>query len=96
LAPALLCLADGAIVNSNIEAGYWRDVVGAEYDSLPRLSLTLAQAQRLWSIDADLARRILDSYVETGYLAVSTDGQYRRADQPAALTRAAGQSRTGR
>jgi hypothetical protein len=67
-------------VTSGIEAGYWRDVIGAEYDSLPRLSLTVAQAMRLWSIDEDISRRVLDSYVESGYLEVASDGQYRRAD----------------
>jgi hypothetical protein len=67
-------------VNTGIEAGYWRDVIGAEYDSLPRLSLTLAQAQRLWSIDADIALRVLESYVESGYITLTPDGHYRRTD----------------
>ena len=67
-------------MNPGIEAGYWRDVVGAEYDGLPRLSLTLAQAQRLWGIDEAMARRVLDSYVETGYLTLTPDGHYRRTD----------------
>ena len=65
-----------------IDRGYWRDVVGAEYDSLSELSLTLAQAQRLWSLDAETCRWVLDSFVESGYLAVTRDGQYRRADRP--------------
>jgi hypothetical protein len=76
----LLWVHAEAIVSSGIEAGYWRDVIGAEYDSLPRLSLTVAQAMRLWSIDEDIARRVLDSYVESGYLVVASDGRYRRAD----------------
>jgi hypothetical protein len=86
----------GAIVSNHIEAGYWRDVIGAEYDSLPRLSLTIAQAQRLWSIEADIARRVLDSYVDSGYLARTTDAQYRRADQALGLARAAGRTGAGR
>ena len=69
----------------NIEAGYWRDVIGAEYDGLPRLSLTVAQAQRLWSIDADIARRVLDSYVESGYLSLTVEGLYLRTDHAIAL-----------
>ena len=68
----------------DIEAGYWRDVIGAEYDGLPRLSLTVAQARRLWSIDERIARRVLDSYVESGYLTLTPDGRYRRADYPTA------------
>lgn len=67
-------------MSSGIEAGYWRDVIGAGYDATPRLSLTVAQAMRLWSIDEATARRVLDSYVESGYLAVAPDGRYRRAD----------------
>jgi hypothetical protein len=73
-------------VNRGIEAGYWRDVIGAEYDGLPALSLTVAQAMRLYSIDWDIARRVLDSYVESGYLVVTSDGRYRRADYAAAAT----------
>jgi hypothetical protein len=72
-------------VSAGIEAGYWRDVIGAEYDTLPRLSLTVAQAQRLWSIDEAIARRVLDSYVESGYLALTSDGAYRRSDYAQAV-----------
>ena len=72
-------------MSAGIDAGYWRDVVGAEYDTLPRLSLTVAQAQRLWSIDAAIARRVLDSYVESGYLTVTPDGSYRRSDYAQAV-----------
>ena len=74
-------------MNLAIEAGYWRDVVGAEYDGLPRLTLTLTQAQRLWGIDEAMARRVLDSYVETGYLTVTPDGHYRRSDYATAAAR---------
>lgn len=75
-----------------IEIGYWRDVVGAEYDSLPNLSLTVAQAMRLWGIDESVCRRVLESYVESGYLVLTADERFRRADtrrQPL-RTRAAG------
>lgn len=71
---------------SAIDSGYWRDVVGAEYDSTPRLSVTVAQAMRLWSIDERIARRVLDSYVESSYLVVASDGRYRRADDAMAST----------
>jgi hypothetical protein len=64
-----------------IDRGYWRDVVGAEYDSLSELSLTLAQAQRLWNLDAETCRWVLQSFVETGYLTLTRDGRYRRADR---------------
>lgn len=67
-------------MSAGIETGYWRDVIGAEYDTLPRLSLTVAQAQRLWSIEEAMARRVLESYVESGYLTKTADGSYRRCD----------------
>jgi len=67
-------------VDRRIEAGYWRDIIGAEYDGLPALSLTVVQAMRLWSIDEDIARRVLDSYVESGYLTLTSEGRYRRTD----------------
>jgi hypothetical protein len=89
LAPDLLRTILEADVNSGIEAGYWRDVIGAEFDSLPRLSVTVAQAMRLWSIDAAIARRVLDSYVESGYLMVTAGGQYQRSDYATALDRTA-------
>ena len=76
-------------MNIGIEAGYWRDVIGAEFDSLPRLSLTVAQAMRLWAIDEAIARRVLDSYVESGYLTVTAEGQYQRSDYATALARTA-------
>ena len=79
-------------MSAGIEAGYWRDVIGAEYDTLPRLSLTVAQARRLWSIDEAITRRVLDSYVESGYLTVTPDGSYRRSDY--ALVVAVGGRRT--
>ena len=67
-------------MDCRIDAGYWRDVIGAEYHGQPALSLTVAQAMRLWSIDEDIARRVLDSYVESGYLTLTADGRYRRTD----------------
>jgi len=39
---------------------------------------------RLWSIDEDITRRVLDSYVESGYLTLTTDGRYRRTDMATA------------
>ena len=67
-------------MDRRIDAGYWRDVIGAAYDGQPGLSLTVAQAMRLWSIDEDITRRVLDSYVESGYLTLTTDLRYRRTD----------------
>jgi hypothetical protein len=64
------------------DAGYWRDIMSAEYEGLPRLSLTVPQARRLWGLDERTCRYVLDSFVETGYLLRTPDGRYGRADQP--------------
>jgi hypothetical protein len=52
--------------------------VRAEYSELPGLRLTLWQAQRLYGITYDEARRILDRLVRTGYLRMTQDGAYVR------------------
>jgi hypothetical protein len=76
-------------VGTSIDRGYWRDVIGAEYDGLPQLSLTLAQAQRFWGLDAVTCQAVLQSFVESGYLVITSEGRYQRADRVAA-GRAAG------
>jgi hypothetical protein len=62
------------------DVGYWRDVVAAEYEDLPTLSVTFPQAMRLWGLDEVTCRSVLDSFIESGYLMRTHAGQYRRAD----------------
>jgi hypothetical protein len=62
------------------DVGYWRDVVAAEYEDLPVLSLTFPQAMRLWGLDEVTCRYVLDSFIESGYLRRTEAGQYRRTD----------------
>jgi hypothetical protein len=45
---------------------------------------------RLWGLPEATARYVLDSYVETGYLLHTPDGQYRRVDQHLEVGRAGG------
>jgi len=53
--------------------------VSAEFREMPGMRLTLAQASRLFSLDASRCRRVLDSLVARGEL--STDGRiFARAD----------------
>ena len=47
--------------------------VRGEFREMPGLTLTLAQARRLWSLDSGICSEILDQLVENGFL-------YRRAD----------------
>ena len=58
----------------------WRDVVVRAYAMQPTLSVTGAQGQRLWGMDARTCGHVLDGLVESGVLARTSGGQYCRAD----------------
>lgn len=55
----------------------------AEFDEMPGLTLTPRQAARLFGLDPDLCRRVLDSLIDTAYLR-ETGGTIRRGDRIAA------------
>lgn len=46
----------------------WTRRIQAEYAEMPGLSVTLAQAQRLWALDRQTCERILMALVERGVL----------------------------
>ena len=50
--------------------------VRREYRDLPGLKLTLAQARRLWHVDAAACETMLASLVEQGFLARTADGAF--------------------
>lgn len=52
--------------------------VQSEYQEMPGLCLTPAQACRLWSLEPDFCRAVLDSLVEARFLIRTTSGMYRR------------------
>jgi hypothetical protein len=54
----------------------WR--IRAEYEDMPGLCLTSAQAQRLWGLDPDTCDTMLKTLVEVGYLRYSTGQRYVR------------------
>ena len=58
----------------------WRDIVLEAYARQPSLSLTAAQGQRLWGMDAPTCGYVLDGLVKSGALACTSSGQYCRAD----------------
>jgi DNA-binding IclR family transcriptional regulator len=53
--------------------------VRGEYREMPGLALTLAQAARLWSLDAATCSDVLTSLVELGYLTRRADGAFCRS-----------------
>ena len=53
--------------------------VRGEFREMPGLTLTLAQAGRLWSLDAVTCGEVLSHLVDTGYLCRRADGAFCRA-----------------
>ena len=58
----------------------WLDRVRGEYFEMPGLRLTLAQAARFWSLDRGTCTQVLDALVKAGFLVVTSDRSYARAD----------------
>ena len=56
------------------------DLVGlirAEYNEMPGLCLTRAQAQRLWLLEADVCDNVLRAMVDAGFLRLTAGGYVR-------------------
>jgi hypothetical protein len=49
-----------------------------EWIEMPRLKLTRPQAQRLWSLSADVCETAFDSLIRRGFLVQAPDGAYIR------------------
>jgi hypothetical protein len=55
----------------------------AEFDEMPGMSLTVHQASRLFGLDPDMCRVVVDALVDSAYLR-QTAGIVRRGDRVAA------------
>lgn len=53
-----------------------------EFDELPTLRLTVAQATRLWALDRAACQCALDLLVDAGFLARDRTGRYARIPAP--------------
>jgi hypothetical protein len=49
-----------------------------DFDEMPTLRLTLAQAMRLWDLDRPTCRKLLDTLVEVHLLEIDAAGRYAR------------------
>lgn len=58
--------------------------IRGEFLEMPGLRLTSAQAQRLWSVDAQTCADLLDALIEREFLARFADGRYGRASDGSA------------
>ncbi len=54
--------------------------IDAEFREMPGMSLTEAQARRLFNLSEPTCSNVLSLLVSRGVLRRSADGQYRRAD----------------
>lgn len=53
--------------------------IEAEYAEMPGLSVTLAQAQRLWAADRHTCQTVLDRLITRGVVRRTTRGRFIRA-----------------
>jgi len=60
--------------------------VHSEFEEMPGLSLTLAQAARLFSLPQELCHRLLHLLIEAGSISIRKDGQYICRAAPKILT----------
>lgn len=58
--------------------------IRGEFLEMPGLRLTSAQAQRLWSVDAQTCADLLDALIEREFLARFADGRYGRVSDGSA------------
>jgi hypothetical protein len=63
----------------------WQSLVLDAYAAQPTLSLTVRQAQRLWSMDAPTCQQVLDGLVRSGVLTRTVDERYCRSDYVGAV-----------
>jgi hypothetical protein len=50
-----------------------------DFDEMPALRLTLAQAMRLWDLDRPRCQKLLDTLVEAHLLEIDAVGRYARS-----------------
>jgi predicted transcriptional regulator of viral defense system len=55
------------------------DRIQGEFLEMPGLRLTIEEASRLWALDRDTSRAILDRLTEAGFLSKNREGAYLRA-----------------
>jgi hypothetical protein len=58
--------------------------VRGEFREMPGLTLTVAQARRLWDLDLPTCSEVLRQLVDAGFLCRRADGAYGRASDLAA------------
>lgn len=57
--------------------------VRSEFNEMPGLQLTPSQASRLWGLEADTCRDVIDALVDADFLRWTAKGTVVRVDRPA-------------
>jgi hypothetical protein len=73
-------MQDGETYTTRVPASRVTDLVGlirAEYEEMPGLCLTRAQAQRLWLLEPDVCDTVLQAMVDVGFLRLTSGGYIR-------------------
>jgi len=65
-----------ATADTTTAAAVWIERIDSEYREMPGLRLTLAQAARLWGLQALQCRALLGALVDRGRLLETPDGLY--------------------
>jgi hypothetical protein len=68
------------MIERDTNLGAWLAIIESEYQEMPGLLLTKAQARRLWGLTASDCDALLETLQATHFLRVTDDGQYVRAD----------------
>jgi hypothetical protein len=73
-------MQEGPTYVTNVPATRVTDLVGlirAEYQEMPGLCLTRAQAQRLWLLEPEMCDNVLRAMVDAGFLRLTAGGYVR-------------------
>jgi DNA-binding IclR family transcriptional regulator len=54
----------------------WVSLIRGEYEEMPGLVLSCAQACRMWGIDRATCRAVMDALIRSGFLVQRPDGAY--------------------
>jgi hypothetical protein len=57
----------------------WTRLIRSEYEEMPGLVLSCAQARRLWGIDCATCGAVMEELLRSGFLIRRPDGAYGRA-----------------
>lgn len=64
--------------DSPIRSRTLADLIQAEYIEMPGLSVTLSQAQRLWTVDRKTCEEVFSRLIGRGVLRMTTNGRFVR------------------